>query len=321
MEHVARQALRVHAHQHVFALAQVSLDQRHVGLAIEKALVGDDAELPVFGGQRRRGRAPDERLGPHPVLDQIGDRDHQQLVLPGEPRQLRHARHRAVLVHDFADDAGRIETGNPREIDRRLGLPGPHQHAAVARLEREDMAGPCQIRRPGARIDRRQDRRCPIGGGNPGARHALRFDGDDERRLELRGVLRDHLRQIELISRSSVSGTQISPRPCVAMKLIASGVMCSRGDRQVAFVFAVFVVDDDDHLAVADGLDRVVDGRERRLAPGSSGGHGRYWCRAAATSPRRARRPRHVLAEDVTFQVDGSSPWCCAGSCASRCTG
>ena len=36
-----------------------------------------------------------------------------------------------------------------------------------------------------------------------------------------------------------------------------------RGDGQIAFVLAVLVVDDDDHLAVADGLDRVLDGRER----------------------------------------------------------
>jgi hypothetical protein len=37
------------------------------------------------------------------VLDQIRDRDHQQAVLARELRQFRHARHRAVVVHDFAD--------------------------------------------------------------------------------------------------------------------------------------------------------------------------------------------------------------------------
>ena len=36
-----------------------------------------------------------------------------------------------------------------------------------------------------------------------------------------------------------------------------------RRDGQIAFVLAIFVVDDDDHLAVADGLDRVLDRRER----------------------------------------------------------
>jgi hypothetical protein len=37
-------------------------------------------------------------------------------------------------------------------------------------------------------------------------------------------VLRRHHRQAEAVERSSVSARQIRPRPCLAMKLIASGV-------------------------------------------------------------------------------------------------
>ena len=38
------------------------------------------------------------------------------------------------------------------------------------------------------------------------------------------------------------------------------------GDRQVALVLAVGRVDDDDELALADVLDRLLDRRERRVA-------------------------------------------------------
>ena len=65
-------------------------------------------------------------------------------------------------------------------------------------------------------------------------------------------------------SRSPVIGRQISPRPCVAMKLMASGVTFSAAIGQVALVLAVLVVDDDDHPAVAEGVDGVLDRGERR---------------------------------------------------------
>ena len=59
------------------------------------------------------------------------------------------------------------------------------------------------------------------------------------------------------------SAMQIRPRPCLAMKLIASGVIFCRRNRQVALVLAVLVVDDDDHAARADGFDRLLDRGER----------------------------------------------------------
>ena len=147
VEHVAGQALRVHADEHVLAVADLAAHQRDVRLAVELVLVGEDAERAVLGRQRRVRGALHQPLGAHPVLNQVRDRDHQQPVLLGELRQLRHARHRAVLVHDFADDAGRIEPGDARQIDGRFGLPGAHQHAAVARAQRQHVTRPRQVAR------------------------------------------------------------------------------------------------------------------------------------------------------------------------------
>ena len=52
-------------------------------------------------------------------------------MLHGELLEVGHARHRAVVVHDLADDAGGLQPGEAREIDRALGLPGAHEHAAA----------------------------------------------------------------------------------------------------------------------------------------------------------------------------------------------
>jgi hypothetical protein len=50
-------------------------------------------------------------------------------------------------------------------------------------------------------------------------------------------------------SRCPVIDRQICPRPCLAMKLIACGRALRRRHGQVAFVLAIFVVNDDDHAA------------------------------------------------------------------------
>ena len=67
----------------------------------------------------------------------------------------------------------------------------------------------------------------------------------------------------------------MSPRPWVAMKLMASGVTNSAAMHEVALVLAVLVVDEDDHLAGADVVDGAVDALEERGLDVQSGGHAR----------------------------------------------
>ena len=45
-----------------------------------------------------------------------------------------------ALADDLAQHADRRAAGHPGEVDRRLGVPGPLEHAAVAGLQREDVA-------------------------------------------------------------------------------------------------------------------------------------------------------------------------------------
>jgi hypothetical protein len=72
--------------------------------------------------------------------------------------QVRNAGHRPVLVHDLADDAGRVEAGEPREIDRGLGLTAALEHATRARAQGEHVARLDEILRPLAGVDRHLDR-------------------------------------------------------------------------------------------------------------------------------------------------------------------
>ena len=79
------------------------------------------------------------------------------------------AGHRPVVVHDLADDAGGMQPGEPREVDRRLGLARALEHAAAAGAEREDVARLDEVvrrrragrSRPGSSARGRR-RRCPV---------------------------------------------------------------------------------------------------------------------------------------------------------------
>ena len=78
----------------------------------------------------------------------------------------------------------------------------------------------------------------------------------------------------------------MSPRPCVAMKLMASGVTNCGGHHEVALVLAVLVVDEDDHLARAD----VGDGAGDALGEPGIDGAAAEPCRGLELHYRPAER-------------------------------
>ena len=81
VEDVARQALRVHADEHVVLAGDVALDHRDVVLVVDAASGSRRPEVAEAGRQRGRHDALDELVVAAPVGDQVGDRDHLQPVL------------------------------------------------------------------------------------------------------------------------------------------------------------------------------------------------------------------------------------------------
>ena len=137
---------------------------------------------------------------PAPVLDQVGDGDQLEPVALAELDEVRDAGHRPVVVHDLADDAGRREPGEAREVDGRLRLARALEHAAGARAEREDVPGLDEVVRRRRRVDRDLDRLRAVGGARSGRDAVARLDRDRERRAERRLVLVGHLAQAELVA-------------------------------------------------------------------------------------------------------------------------
>ena len=200
VEDVAGQALGVDAHEHVVDARDVALDQRDVVLVVHQRAVADGGEVAEAGRQARLDHALDELVVPAPVGDQVGDRDHLQVVLAAVALEVGDAGHRAVVVHDLADHAGRVQTGQSREVDGRLGLAGALEHAARLGLQREDVAGLDQVARRGLGVDGDLDRAGAVGGRDAGGDPVARLDRDRERGLERRLVLGRHQVEAELVA-------------------------------------------------------------------------------------------------------------------------
>ena len=164
---------------------------------------------------------------------------------------------------------GRVEAGEPGEVDRRLGLAGALEHAAVLGPQREDVAGLHQRLRASSAASIATWIVC--------ARSAAEIPVVTPSRASTETVKAvcsgaSFLAAIRLrpssSQRSPVSVRQIRPAP-----LLGHEVDRLRGrelgrHRQVALVLAVLVVADDDHPPAADLVDRLLDGRERRISGG-----------------------------------------------------
>ena len=226
VEDVAGQALGVDADEHVLGAVDVALHERDVRLAGERLAVGDRGEVAVRGRQRaprscaRRASRVRRRYSirsatvtmrdavPRAVVDEVG-----------------HAGHRPVVAHDLADDAGRVEPGEPRQVDGGLGL----ARAAAGRRRRAPCSGwtwPEWIRSWRSFVGSIatwivRERSCAEMPVVTPSRASIVFMKAVPSGVSLCSVIG---RRPSSSQRSSVRHRQMRPRACVAMKLIASGV-------------------------------------------------------------------------------------------------
>ena len=97
---------------------------------------------------------------PSAIVGDLLDGDHGDPVLLREQLEVREPSRRAVVVQHLADHRDRREPREARQVDRRLGVATAIEHAAVARAQREDVAGTDEVLRPRRRVEHPADRRA-----------------------------------------------------------------------------------------------------------------------------------------------------------------
>src|SRR5262249_1480830 len=210
----------------------------------------------------------DEWVVVWPVRDENGDGRDLEPVALCEGNKVWKPRHGAVVVHDLADDSGGIKPGKPRKIDGGLSVAGANEHAALLGDEREHMAGSHNVAIVLGRID---------GDGNgvgavmrrDAGRHAFaRFDRYGEGRGMPDAVRARHHLEMELLGALGCERKANQPAAVLCHEVDGVWRRHLRGNDEVAFVFALLGIDQDEHAAVARVLDHLLDGREELMVPG-----------------------------------------------------
>ena len=195
--------------------------------------------------------------------DQVSDRADLHAVQLRERHQLGQARHRAVVVHDLADHRCGIEARQPRDIDACFGMPGAHEHAAFPGDERKDVAGRDDVVSILGGIDRHGDRVGAVMRGDAGGDAFLRLDRNGEGRLHALAVFARHHVEFERARAITRHGEADQAAAMLGHEVHLRGRRKLRRDDEVAFVLAVFGVDEDVHPPVARLFDDLLDGRDR----------------------------------------------------------
>src|SRR5262245_39701332 len=171
----------LHTYQHIFAIFNLPANESDVRLLVERTFEHDHSKVAMRRWQGRFTDFLNEAFSAEAVTDQIGNRNHLELLMFSKLDQIRYARHRAVFLHDFANDTGRCESGDGREIDRCLRLACANQHSAVARSQWKNVARASQIFSFSLWIDCSKDCLRAIERRNSSGDITPRLDGHAER--------------------------------------------------------------------------------------------------------------------------------------------
>ena len=212
--------------------------------------------VPAGVGTSNAGDPSDQLVASLPILDQVGDRDDLEAVLLGELPAARQPLHRAVVVDQLGQHADGLDAREPAQVDGRLGMPRADQHPAVARDQREDVAGADEVLGPDIAVGQGTDGAGALLGGDAGGEPVAVVDRDRECGLQ-GGVVDAHHRlqpQARGIGSRHRRAQDAAGVAHHERHLLGRGG--GGGHDQVALVLAIVIVDDDDHLAAADRLDR-----------------------------------------------------------------
>ena len=170
----------------------------------------------------------------------------------GKLHQFGHTRHGAVVVDDFADDGGRNQAVHLCQIDAGFGVSGADEYAAFLGAQWEDVAGLDDVFWFGGWGNGGLNGQGAVGGGNAGGNAVGGFDGDGKVGAVLCAVFLGHHGQAEFFDHFAVH-RQADQAACVFdHEVDGFGGNELGGHQQVAFVFAVFGIGDDDHFAGFD---------------------------------------------------------------------
>ena len=201
------------------------------------------------------GDASDGLFALQAVGDEVGDGADFDVVFGGELFEFGAARHGAVFFEDFDDNGCGFESGKAGKVGAGFGVAGAGEDAAFARDDGEDVAGLDEVFRARVFGGGGEDGAGAVGGADAGGNAFGGFYGDGEGGVVGRVVAPRLWPEFELVVARLGDGEADEAAPVFRHEVDGFGGDVFGGDDQVAFVFAVFVIHEDDHFADADVVD------------------------------------------------------------------
>ncbi len=233
-----------------------------MNLAIHIARISDHAKVAVGRGQSGLGGAPNVSFVLHAIADQVGDREHFQAMRFAEFNELRNAGHGAVVIHHFADHARGVEAGDARQIDGSFRLSGADENAAGTSAQGVYMARTSKIFGARIGIGGGENRGGTIGGACARGGAAKSINWLAEGSAKSRSIALRNWLEVENVA--ALFGESEADQAAAEFRHEVDGfgrdLFGSHG--QVAFVFAIFIVNKDDHAALADFGEGLFNGSE-----------------------------------------------------------
>ena len=158
-------------------------------------------------------------------------------------------------------------------------------------------------------------------GGDAGGDAFARLDGDGEGGLVAGAVVGGHQAEAELLDALAGQGEADQAAGVTGHEIDGLGRGELGGDDEVAFILPVFVIDEDEHAAVARVLDQFLDGGEvLRQLDGADVVHGECLAGGVGDSNCRGRGSGPCVddAERRHPGDDAISADCGASDCCSR---
>ena len=261
-EDVARGAGGVDAYEDRFFFVPFTLDERHVLQSVALLAERDEVEVAIAGGQLHFLADLDEALSLQAVGDEVADGDDLHAPLLGFLLELRHACHRAVLVHDLHQGSHGTKARQLAEVDGGLRVAATAQHTVVLSVERVDVAWATEGLRCGLGVGQGQD-----SGRAVCCRHTrgatLEFvDGDRKRRAEHRRVVLHLVWQVQFLATAQRHGCTEHAARVLEHEVHLLGCDLLGGNDEVSLVLAVLVIDDNHELTLLEVFQRSLNAAE-----------------------------------------------------------
>lgn len=251
-EDVGDHIFRMQPHRHFLSVANIAVNDRKMVHHVPGQHVGVGLGLAAGRVDVRAFDALHQRLLALAIGDQIGHRDLLQPMLFGKGRNLRSAHHRAVVIDQFGDHADQRQAGELAEVDGGLGMARAHQHPALARDQRKDMAGTHEIGRPDIAIGKVAHGQSAVVGRNAGGGAVLEIDAHSEGGGVGRIIVGDHRREVQPPRILARHRRADDTRGVAHNEGHLLGRAMHRRDDQIAFVLAAVIIHDNDDLTALE---------------------------------------------------------------------